>query len=72
MMGALEAWRLLRSLPDQKALKVLDLLSRDLVYEAERIVHTMWGPDRADQADELIASLVRARITGQMFGEIVP
>lgn len=66
MLSALAAWRMLRSLPDQLALKVLDELSKDRVYEAERITMDALGTDRAEEANELIASLVRARISGEL------
>ena len=66
MLSALAAWRMLRSLPDQLALKVLDELSLDRVYEAERITMDAFGTDRAAEANELIASLVRARISGEL------
>ena len=68
MLSALAAWRKLRSLPDALALKVLDELSRERVYEAERIIHDAWGTERAAEADELVSSLVRAGLSGELKG----
>lgn len=62
MLTADEIHDKLRGLHPEVALRVLDELHRDRVYEAERVILAHWGPDRHDEAMELVASLVRVQM----------
>lgn len=60
MLTADELRDLLRCLPDDVALAVLAELHGGRVYEADRLAATVLP---ADQASELVASMVRGTVT---------
>jgi hypothetical protein len=59
MLTAEEIVRKLSGLPGAIGIKVLAELAEERVFEAERLILDTWGPDRADEAMELVASMVR-------------
>lgn len=63
MLTADEIRDLLRRLPDDAALAILAELHQGRVYEADRIALATMGPDRGQEALELVASLVRGAVT---------
>jgi hypothetical protein len=63
MLSASQIMRALRTLGPDVARRVLAEVRLARVYEAERLVHAQWGPDRADEALELVASIVK--LTGR-------
>lgn len=61
----LTAWEIaskLSGLPGAVAIRVLAELRDSRVYEAERLIIATWGPDRHDEALELVASIVRGTV----------